>query len=168
MRAMEKWKKMSVEEKAVWRARADAKEGANSNQKWRLGWVRLQHLRLLCIDLVVPLYWNLSIHVLVIPIFDPTYQLIRVICFKKNKYLHKPREFPQSPFLALFIFLFSSFSCLVSSRTSRLEEKTGVPFSVSVFVALAITSAYNYGNEHGVTHWWCVSRGKTVLGFIVV
>ena len=33
MRAMEKWKKMSVEEKAVWRARADAKEGANSNQK---------------------------------------------------------------------------------------------------------------------------------------
>ena len=69
----------------------------------------------------------------------------------------------------MFIFLFSSFSCLVSSRTSRLEEKTGVPFSVSVFVALAISaSAYNYGNEHGVTHWWCVSRGKTVLGFIVV
>ena len=32
-RAMEKWKKMSVEEKAVWRARADAKEDANSNQK---------------------------------------------------------------------------------------------------------------------------------------
>ena len=32
-RAMEKWKKMSVEEKAVWRARANAKEGANSNQK---------------------------------------------------------------------------------------------------------------------------------------
>ena len=31
-RAMEKWKRMSVEEKAVWRARA--KEGkANSNQK---------------------------------------------------------------------------------------------------------------------------------------
>ena len=57
----------------------------------------------------------------------------------------------------------------MSSRTSRLEEKTGVPFSVSVFVALAISaSAYNYGNEHGVTHWWCVSRGKTVLGFIVV
>ena len=33
MRAMEKWKKMSVEEKAVWRARANAKEDANSNQK---------------------------------------------------------------------------------------------------------------------------------------
>ena len=32
-RAMEKWKRMSVEEKAVWRARADAKEDANSNQK---------------------------------------------------------------------------------------------------------------------------------------
>ena len=30
-RAMEKWKKMSVEEKAVWRARA--KENANTNQK---------------------------------------------------------------------------------------------------------------------------------------
>ena len=40
MRAMEKWKKMSVEEKAVWRAIAEArararraKEGANTNQK---------------------------------------------------------------------------------------------------------------------------------------
>ena len=32
-RAMEKWKRMSVEEKAVWRARANAKEGANTNQK---------------------------------------------------------------------------------------------------------------------------------------
>ena len=38
-RAMEKWKRMSVEEKAVWRVRADirsyykAKEGANINQK---------------------------------------------------------------------------------------------------------------------------------------
>ena len=30
-RAMEKWKRMSVEEKAVWRARA--KEGVNTNQK---------------------------------------------------------------------------------------------------------------------------------------
>ena len=30
-RAMEKWKRMSVEEKAVWRARA--KEDANTNQK---------------------------------------------------------------------------------------------------------------------------------------
>ena len=30
-RAMEKWKKMSVEEKAVWRARAKA--DANTNQK---------------------------------------------------------------------------------------------------------------------------------------
>ena len=29
-RAMEKWKRMSVEEKAVWRARA--KEGVNTNQ----------------------------------------------------------------------------------------------------------------------------------------
>ena len=32
-RAMEKWKRMSVEEKAVWRARANAKEGTNTNQK---------------------------------------------------------------------------------------------------------------------------------------
>ena len=32
-RAMEKWKRMSVEEKAAWRARANAKEGANTNQK---------------------------------------------------------------------------------------------------------------------------------------
>ena len=35
-RAMEKWKRMSVEEKAVWRARAKearAKEDANTNQK---------------------------------------------------------------------------------------------------------------------------------------
>ena len=32
-RAMEKWKRMSVEEKAVWRVRAKAKEGANINQK---------------------------------------------------------------------------------------------------------------------------------------
>ena len=39
-RAMEKWRRMSVEEKAVWRARAEArararraKEGANTNQK---------------------------------------------------------------------------------------------------------------------------------------
>ena len=32
-RAMEKWKRMSVEEKAVWRVRAKAKEGANTNQK---------------------------------------------------------------------------------------------------------------------------------------
>ena len=30
-RAMEKWRRMSVEEKAVWRARA--KEDANTNQK---------------------------------------------------------------------------------------------------------------------------------------
>ena len=65
-----------------------------------------------------------------------------------------------------FFMLFSPF---ITPRYSRLEEKTGVPFSVSVFVALAISaSANNYGNEHGVTHWWCVSRGKTVLGFIVV
>ena len=32
-RAMEKWKRVSVEEKAVWRLRAKAKEGANINQK---------------------------------------------------------------------------------------------------------------------------------------
>ena len=35
-RAMEKWRRMSVEEKAVWRARAKearAKEDANTNQK---------------------------------------------------------------------------------------------------------------------------------------
>ena len=32
-RAMEKWKRMSVEEKAVWRLRAKAKEGTNINQK---------------------------------------------------------------------------------------------------------------------------------------
>ena len=32
-RAMEKWKKMSVEEKAVWRLRAKAKEDTNINQK---------------------------------------------------------------------------------------------------------------------------------------
>ena len=35
-RAMEKWKRMSVEEKAVWRARAKevrAKDDANTNQK---------------------------------------------------------------------------------------------------------------------------------------
>ena len=35
-RVMEKWKRMSVEEKAVWRARAKevrAKDDANTNQK---------------------------------------------------------------------------------------------------------------------------------------
>ena len=32
-RAMEKWKRMSVEEKAVWRLMAKAKEGTNTNQK---------------------------------------------------------------------------------------------------------------------------------------
>ena len=32
-RAMEKWRRMSVEEKAVWRLRAKAKEGTNINQK---------------------------------------------------------------------------------------------------------------------------------------
>ena len=32
-RAKVEWERMSVEEKAAWRARANAKEGANTNQK---------------------------------------------------------------------------------------------------------------------------------------
>ena len=40
-RAMEKWKGMSVEEKAVWRARA--KEHAKTNQKSKQGWVGLMN-----------------------------------------------------------------------------------------------------------------------------